>query len=83
LILRKFHKSLPGAKLVCVQKKDVVEYKDTLLATGASGKTINNHVSAISAFFKFAVKNGLCSENVAKGLNCAFRAIVNTHFAPM
>jgi integrase len=70
LILRKFSRGLPAAQLSGVQKHDVVAYKDLLLAGGASGKTINNHVSAISSFFKFAKKSGLCTgENPAKGLN--------------
>ncbi len=69
LILRKFSRGLPGAQLSGVQKHDVVSYKDTLLAGGSSAKTINNHLSAISAFFKFAKKNGLCAENIATGLN--------------
>ena len=43
-------------------------YKDKLLSAGSRPKTINNHISALSSFFKFAEENGLCGENIAKGL---------------
>jgi integrase len=69
LILRKFSRSLPAAQLSGVQKKDVVAFKDALLATGVSPKTVNNNLSSIAAFYVWAIANGLCAENVAKGLN--------------
>jgi integrase len=69
-ILRRFSRSLPASQLSGVQKHDVLSYKDTILASGASAKTVNNHVSAVSAFFKFAKKNGLyAGDNPATGLN--------------
>jgi integrase len=34
-----------------------------------SPKTVNNNLSSIAAFYVWAIANGLCAENVAKGLN--------------
>jgi len=68
LVLRKFSRGLPAAQLSGVQKSDLVAYKDKLLSAGSRPKTINNHISALSSFFKFAEANGLCGENIAQGL---------------
>jgi integrase len=68
LILRKFNERLPGAKLIGVGKEDVRGYKAEFLASGVAPKTVNLHLSALSAFFKWGIDNGLIADNPAKGL---------------
>jgi integrase len=68
LILNKFNERLPGAKLIGVGKEDVRDYKADFLATGVAPKTVNLHLSTLSAFFKWGIDNGLIADNPAKGL---------------
>ena len=53
--------------------RDIVSWKDALLAAGKTPKTVKNHLSAVRALFGWAVKNRRMAANPAEGIEVAAR----------
>jgi integrase len=51
--------------------KDIVSWKDALLASGKSSKTVKNHLFAVHALFGWAVRNHRMVANPATGIEVA------------
>lgn len=54
-----------------VSTEDVVKWKDALLASGKSPKTVRNHLFAVHALFEWARKNRRMATNPASGVEVA------------
>jgi site-specific recombinase XerC len=63
-------------------KAEIVGWKDALLASGKSAKTVSNHLLAASALFNWAVANERMRENPAKGVVVAGKGNGSTKRLP-
>ncbi|WP_164778033.1 tyrosine-type recombinase/integrase [Mesorhizobium sp. M7A.F.Ca.US.006.01.1.1] len=66
-----------------ISETDVVSWKDGLVATGLSAKTINgSYLAALNVLYVFAIANKLLSENPAIGIRAATANKAGTRMLP-
>lgn len=51
-----------------ITQSDVIHFKEAMVKGGYQQASINQHLSAVSSFFTFAIGRGLCSSNPVDGV---------------
>ena len=71
--LRLLDNTLGRVKIVDLTAQDCITFKNSIVDSGAKGKTIQRHLSSLRTLCAYAEQNALCTKNVAENLKAEAR----------